>query len=525
MNLKNPLYILILLVALSFTQCASEKEPTELSITEKIDEGIAEVLNHINPPRIPETNIDLVAFSGQQPDTTGTYNFQQDINRAIDSLAANGGGSLIFSYPENSSGNEKSVLVYRIKGPILLKSNIGLKVDRSLKLQFEFDPASYRPGGKGVLSRYEGTTLYTHSPLIRGFNVENISITDNGGDGPLPVIDGDGQKWREWEVQGNLARGGQNDNSASYIMAKEINATGVPIPERRFDKEYLRPSIMQFFLSKRILVENIKLVNSPFWTVHPLFSENLTFRGLEFEALVANNDGIDPESSRYILIEDVKFHNADDNVAIKAGRDKEGMEGVGVTGTELEGIDSYYIRDGKIGGSTEYVVVRNCDFRGHYAICIGSEMSGGVNHIYVKDNQSDHRVNMGFYIKGGRNRGGVVSDIYVQNMDLNEVKWEVVRLLPNYDRDTTSPNPSEFKNVYVENITAKYSGRGILINGWADKKVRDVVLKDIRVDSLGQENPLVINHAEDVELINVNIAGHSLDSIYNVSNTAIPVPR
>jgi len=67
-------------------------------------------------------------------------------------------------------------------------------------------------------------------------------------------------------------------------------------------------------------VEDVKLVNSPFWTVHPLFSENMTFRGIEFEALVDNNDGIDPESSRYILIEDVKFHYANDNVAIKAGR-------------------------------------------------------------------------------------------------------------------------------------------------------------------------------------------------------------
>ena len=525
MNIKNLLNFLAALAALIFTSCASEKEQAEPSITEKIDEGIAEVLKHINPPQIPETSIDLMAFSGRQPDTAGTYDFQPDINRAIDSLAANCGGSLIFSYPENTSGEENPILVYRIKGPILLHSNIGLKIDRSLKLYFEFDPPSYRPDGKGVLSRYEGTTLYTHSPLIRGFNVENIFITGGDGDGPLPVIDGDGKRWREWEVQGNQARGGQNDSSASYIMAKEINATGVPVPERRFDKEYLRPSIMQFFLSKRVLVENVKLLNSPFWTVHPLFSENLTFRGIEFEALVANNDGIDPESSRYVLIENVKFHNADDNVAIKAGRDKEGMEGVDISGTEMEGIDSYYIRDGKIGGPTEYVVVRNCDFRGHYAICIGSEMSGGVNNVYVKDNKSNHSVNMGFYIKGGRNRGGVVSDIYVQNMDLNQVKWEVVRLLPNYDRDTTSPHPSEFKNVYVENLAAEYSGRGILINGWADKKITNVILKDIMVDSLGQEEPLVINHVEDVELINVDIAGHSLDSVYNVSNSAIPVPR
>lgn len=99
-----------------------------------------------------------------------------------------------------------------------------------------------------ALSRYEGTTLYTLSPLIRGFNVENISITANEGEGPLPVINGEGKKWREWEAKGNRSRVGQNDSSASYIRAKEINYAGIPIPRRRFDTEYLRQSIMQFFL-------------------------------------------------------------------------------------------------------------------------------------------------------------------------------------------------------------------------------------------------------------------------------------
>jgi hypothetical protein len=67
---------------------------------------------------------------------------------------------------------------------------------------------------------------------------------------------------------------------------------------------------------------------------------------------------------------------------LKPVGDKEGREGADITGTKLAGIESYYINEGKIGGPAEYVVVRNCDFRGHYAICIGSEMSGGVNNIY-----------------------------------------------------------------------------------------------------------------------------------------------
>ncbi len=190
-----------ILFTLAFFSCTPTEE-TNFKISEKMDEVINEVLNSINPSEKPDGSIDLIAFSGQEPDTAGTYGFQADINRAIDSLAAAGGGTLVFPYPETED-EEKTVLTYRIKEPIMLKSNIGIKFDRSLLIQFEFDPPAYRPGGKGVLSLYGGTTLFTHSPLIRGFNLENISISATEGEGPLPVINGDGKKWREWEVQGN----------------------------------------------------------------------------------------------------------------------------------------------------------------------------------------------------------------------------------------------------------------------------------------------------------------------------------
>lgn len=500
---------------------------TEGNIEEQMEKGMAEVLRHISLPEIPAYSIDLMEFSGKEPDSLATHDFQHDIARAIDQLAERGGGSLAFGYPKGHTTREKPVLVYRIKGPITLKNNIGISIDRSIKLQFEFDPPSYRPNGKGVLSRYEGTMVYTHSPLIRGFNCENISITAKDGTGPLPVIDGDGRRWREWEVQGNekLGNGGQNGQLASYMQVKEMNNSSVPINQRRMDTAFLRPPLIQFLLCKKVMVQDVKLVNSPFWTVHPLFSENLVFRGLEFEALVPNNDGIDPESSRYVLIENIKFNNADDNVAIKSGRDLEGREGAAIAQMELLGVTSPFIKNGRIGGATQHVLIRNCEFKGHYAICIGSEMSGGANHIYVDNKRATEEVSMGIYIKGGRNRGGTISHVYIKDMELNKVKNEVVRLLPNYDGDTQSPFPSKFHTIYLQNIEVKAAGKGILINGWPDQTIDSVYLNNVNIDEIKQETALQLNHIKGAVLKNVTLEGVSVDGLYDLSDDAKPIPR
>ena len=93
--------------------------------------------------------------------------------------------------------------------------------------------------------------------------------------------------------------------------------------------------------------------------------------------------------------------------------------------------------------------------KGHYAICIGSEMSGGVHQYYAINNRAQEEVSKGVYIKGGRNRGGKVSDIYVDRLEFDKVKGEVVKMVANYDGDTKSPYPSRFENIHFSNIAAK----------------------------------------------------------------------
>jgi polygalacturonase len=379
------------------------------------DKKIEEIIAGIEEAQIPSDTLDIIEFSGYKPDEAGTVDFHPYINSAIDSLAARGGGWILFRNTRPLEDWIKFTETYQVRGSIELKSNVGILIDRSVRLFFPFDPVRYLDQGKGVLTRYEGTTIYSFAPLIRAFNQENIAIKARGESGAIPVIDGDGENWQRWMWEGEAERV-RRGLKPSYQLLKDVNNADIPIVERIYidpGNDFFRPHTMEFFLCKKVLVDGVKINRSPFWCVKPVFSQSCVFRNMYFDAMVVNNDGIDPESSKNILIENITFGNHDDNVAIKAGRDKEGRDGAIVAGTELESIESEYINDGRIKGPTENVVIRNCVFNGHYAICIGSEMSGGVRNVFAVDNMSAGTVNMGVFIKSSRLRGGTVENIYI----------------------------------------------------------------------------------------------------------------
>ena len=156
-----------------------------------------------------------------------------------------------------------------------------------------------------VFTSWEGTFLYNYSPFIYAFGKENISIIGKG------TIDGNSANtfatWRQHQKE-------------SQALSRQMNHAGTPFEERVFGAgHHLRPHLIQFFQCKNILVQDVTITDSPFWCIHLLQSENATFRAINFTAQNANNDGIDPEYSRNVLIEDINFDNSDDNVA-KIGR-------------------------------------------------------------------------------------------------------------------------------------------------------------------------------------------------------------
>ena len=117
------------------------------------------------------------------------------------------------------------------------------------------------------------------------------------------------------------------------------------------------------FRSRNVLIEDVKIRNSPFWTIHLLLCDGAVVRRADISARGRNNDGIDPEMTRNLLVEDCRFDQGDDAITIKAGTDRDGR---------------------RLNTPTENVVIRNCTMlRGHQLVAIGSELSGGIRNVYV----------------------------------------------------------------------------------------------------------------------------------------------
>ncbi len=519
---------LVMLSAFFLYACRNEsKLPGFYLSRDEIDQRIEEIIRSIAQPEITGDTINLIAFSGMHPDEKGSENFQPFINLAIQQLAENGGGWLLIPADQPLNSWLRYTKTYRIDGPVLLDSNVGILIERSVRLFFPFDPEKYLLNETGVLTRYEGTTIYSFSPLFRAFNEEDIIIRGIGDSGALPIIDGDGEKWQRWMWEGEQERS-KRGLQPSYQLLKDINNNDLPVRKRHYTdsgNDYFRPEMMEFFLCKSVLVEEIKLTNSPFWCIKPVFSESCIFRNLAFDAMNVNNDGVDPVSSRNVLIENIMFGNHDDNVAIKAGRDREGRDGAIVKGTELEDIESPYIKDGRITGPCENIVIRNCNFSGHHAICIGSEMSGSVRNVYAVDNYSVKEVNMGLFIKGSRLRGGIVENVYINNMKLYHTINEVISIVPNYDRADQSPYPPLFKNIQVENVICQSSGKGILVYGWPDMPVKNVLIRNCKFSGI-EQSVLIIKQSKSVVLENLFLNGTLYnENINDVDQTEKPPER
>ncbi|KFF03391.1 glycoside hydrolase family 28 protein [Flavobacterium reichenbachii] len=409
------------------------------------------IVKRIQLPVIPSYQINVVKL-GAKGDSLSDN--KKAFDKAMALCKKNNGGTIIV--PKG---------IYKINGPIHFVSNVNLKIEKGAKIKFSDNPQDYLPM---VLTSWEGTMLYNYSPLIYAYECNNIAITGEG------IIDGEGGKtWKSFKTKENT---GKN-------LSRDMNHNSVPIKDRKFGEGYfLRPQMIQFFNCKNILVENIRIENSPFWCLHLLKSQSITVRGISYKSLNYNNDGIDPEYAKDVLIENVNFDNGDDNVAIKAGRDHEGRANTATP--------------------SENIVIRNCNFKGLHGVVIGSEMSAGVQNVFVENCKTAGYLKRGIYIKTNADRGGYIRNIFVKNIKLDEVE-DCLYITSNYHGEGKGFQ-SDISNIHFSDISCnKASESGIVIQGFADKKIRNISLNNIEIKSA--KNAISNENAENVLMTDVFI--------------------
>lgn len=437
MNFKY--FILLLFSVISFGQY--KEFPSA-----KIDS----IVMRIQLPVIPNYEINIVKL-GAKGDSVS--NNKSVFDKAMALCKKNNGGTIIV--PKG---------IYKINGPIHFVSNVNLKIEKEAKIKFSDNPKDYPM----VLTSWEGTMLYNYSPLIYAYGCSNIALSGEG------TIDGEGGKiWKSFK-----AKEGTGKN-----LSRDMNHNNVAMKDRKFGEGFfLRPQMIQFFNCKNILVENIRIENSPFWCLHLLKSESITIRGISYKSLNHNNDGIDPEYAKDVLIENVTFNNGDDNVAIKAGRDHEGRANTATP--------------------SENIIIRNCNFKGLHGVVIGSEMSAGVQNVFVENCKTVGYLKRGIYLKTNADRGGFIKNVFVRNIQLNEVE-DCIYITANYHGEGKGFQ-SEISNVYFSNIKCnKASESGIVIQGFPDKKIQNISFNNVEIKEV--KNAISNENAENVLMTDVFI--------------------
>lgn len=428
----------------------------------------------IQLPKIAERQFLITSF-GAKTTATAAQN-QKAINKVISLVSKKGGGKVII--PKGTWNT----------GAIELKSHVNLVLEEGATLHFAFEPKLYPL----VRTSWEGLACWNYSPCIYAYKATDIAITGKG------TIDGGGNNDTFWQWNGNprfgykegVTKESQKLGSRSKLL--KMAEDGVPFDERKFGMGYgLRPQLVNMVHCERILIKDVKMINSPFWVIHPLLSKNITVDGVYVWNEGPNGDGCDPEACENVLIQNCVFHTGDDCIAIKSGRNN----------------------DGRLWNQpSKNIIIRNCKMEdGHGGVVIGSEISGGCENVYaencVMDSPHLERI---LRIKTNNCRGGQVQNINMRNVVVGQCKEAVVKINLDYERKEICYRGFEpiVNNVNVENVTCQKSDYGVLIIGRDSlENVYDINIKNCKFDGVVKEPVKITGKTRNVKFDNLIING------------------
>lgn len=417
-----------------------------------------------------------------------------------------------------------------LTGPIRLASNINLHVEKGGLVIFSPNRSDYPL----IDTWYEGRPEYRCMAPIFGESVENIAITGEG------AFDGAGEVWRpvkKFKVTNNqwrnlLASSGVVDSQGNTWWPSEAAMNGAAYLENLrkagkqpqledFEKvrDYLRPVLLQLNRCKKVLIDGPTFQNSAAWNLHLLMSENITIRNITVKNpwYSQNGDGIDIESCRNVAVYNSEFDVGDDAICMKSGRDAAGR---------------------KRAMPTENVQIYNCVvYDGHGGFVIGSEMSGGVKNIEIRD-CTFIGTDTGLRFKSTRGRGGVVENIFMRRIFMKDIGAAAITFnmfysgqapIPDSGQQTVSvselPAPvseetPQFKNIYISEVICRGAEQALELLGLPEMPLQNIDLRNV---SISASRGISCINAERVTLTNVEILSQKgpIMAFHNSTNVDI----
>jgi polygalacturonase len=494
--------LLCLIAAITLASCSSKGYAY-------LYEDLPFEMPQVERPTIPVRAVDIRDFGGVGDGVTLN---SEAFAKAIDALTEVGGGRLVVP-----TG-------VWLTGPITLKDNIDLHIRPDAVLLFSTDRDLYPI----VETVFEGLDTKRCISPINAVGAKNIAITGGG------TIDGNGDSWRQvkkskispsqWKAL--LKSGGFTNekgdlwypDSSSFRGAVVSDAFNVPQgleteEEWNSVKTYLRPVMISFKECENVLLEDCLFQNSPCWNIHPLMCrnviiDNITVRNPWYSQ---NGDGLDVDSCENVLVINSSFDVGDDAICIKSGKDEDGR---------------------RRARPCRNLIVDNCIvFHGHGGFVVGSEMSGGVENIKVS-NCRFLGTDVGLRFKSCRGRGGVVKNIYIEDIVMMNIPTEPLLFDLHYggksaveaaaeggspfdvayvEADETTP---QFRDIYIKDVVCSGAARAMYFNGIPEKNIENIVVENCEIVSVKGAD---LRYSTGVVLRDVNIMQSEGDG-YSVAN-------
>ena len=389
-----------------------------------------------------------------------------------------------------------------LTGPIQLKSNVNLVVERGALIQMTKDHSQYPM----IKASSKSTNFVTASPIY-GYGLENVAITGAG------IIDGAGETWRPVKKEKVTASqwkdftssgGTLSDNGKIWWPTKEAMEGEQYIKELKKKKEnptagdylpardYLRPYMVYLINCKNVLLKDVTIRNSPKFVFYPNSCTNLTMDHVNiFNAYWAQNgDGIDISRCKNVLVYDCNVSAGDDGICMKS------------SGSSDDG-----------SPNLENVVIAKCVvYHGHGGFVSGSKTDGGMQNIFVSD-CNFIGTDIGVRVKSNAGRGGLVKNIYIKNIFMKDIIHEAI-LFNTYYEDrpagkTKSNGPlvirdktPHFTDFYFDSIYCKGAETAISITGLPEMPVDSIYFKNMIITA---DKGLETTDAKDLFYENVRL--------------------
>ena len=479
--------------AITLASCSSD-EAYEFAY---LYEDLPFEMEQVQRPQIPEREVNIVDFGGVGDGVTLN---SDAFAKAIDDLSLQGGGKVVVP-----TG-------VWLTGPITMKDNIELHIKPDAVLLFSTERDLYPI----VETVFEGLDTKRCISPINAVGAKNIAITGGG------TIDGNGDSWRQvkkskiapsqWKAL--LKSGGFTNekgdiwypDSTSYRGAVVSDAFNVPQGLTRDEewesvKTYLRPVMISFKDCENVLLEDCLFQNSPCWNIHPLMCKNVIINNVTVRNpwYSQNGDGLDVDSCENVLVINSSFDVGDDAICIKSGKNEDGR---------------------RRARPCKNLIVDNCIvFHGHGGFVVGSEMSGGVSNIKVS-NCRFLGTDVGLRFKSCRGRGGVVENIYIEDIVMMNIPTEPLLFDLHYGgksaveaaaegaspydvefvpADETTP---QFKDIFIKNIVCSGAARAMYFNGIPEKNIENIVVENCEIVS---DKGADLRYSNGVTLKNINV--------------------